>query len=108
MKDMNFHHHLTYPPPKHPLRVSLVIREDNQDGMTNGSLFLMDQMFKKDPRMQCLQEEGPKLVFDLLDRYSNVVTKLDGPRDVLGLAAFLSMKVEMPIATLLKKSNIVV
>ena len=67
----------------------------------------MEQMFAEDPGMQKLEEEeGPRLVFNLLDKCLDAVTRLDGPRDVSGLVAFLSMKVEMPIATLLRSNRL--
>ena len=66
----------------------------------------MEWMFAKDPRMQKLEEEGPRFVFNLPNIYLDTVTRLDGPRDVSGLGAFLSMKVEMPIAMLYKATEI--
>ena len=51
--------------------------------------------------MQKFEEEGLGGIFNLLEKYSNIVTRPNGPRDISGLATFLSMKVEMPIATLL-------
>ena len=91
--------HLAYPPPKTPLRIPLIIREE--EGMCSKSSFLIGQMFVEDPEMKKMEEECPGLVFNLPNIYSDAITRPDGPRDLSGLVAFLSMKVEMPIATLL-------
>ena len=52
--------------------------------------------------MERLRHEGLHNPHDNLDRQSDGITVLGGPRDVAGLAAFLSMEVKMPIASLLR------
>ena len=56
---------------------------------------MMDSMFAEEPGMQKLEEEGQGLVFNLLDRCLDAITRPYGSRDVGGLATFQSMKVEM-------------
>ena len=63
--------------------------------MSNKSSFMMDSMFAEEPGMQKLEEEGQGLVFNLLDRCLDAITRPYGSRDVGGLATFQSMKVEM-------------
>ena len=59
-------------------------------------------MFAWDLGMQKLREEGPKIFYDHPDRHLDEITRPNGPRDIGGLSTFLSMKVEIPIGTLLK------
>ena len=70
--------------------------------MSNDKPLLMDRMFEEDPIMERLRHEGLHNPHDNLDRQSDCMTVPGGPRDVAGLAAFLSMEVKMPIASLLR------
>ena len=63
---------------------------------------LMDRMFEEDPIMERLRHEGLHNLHDNIDRQSDGITVPDAPRDVAELAAFLSMEVKMPIASLLR------
>ena len=51
--------------------------------------------------MERLRHEGLNNLHDNLERQFDDITVLGGPWDVAGLAAFLSMEVKMPIASLL-------
>ena len=55
--------------------------------------------------MEWLRHEGLNNLHDKMERQSDGITVLDGPRDVVGLAAFLSMEVKMPIASLLRGNS---
>ena len=41
VKDTTFPHHLSYPPPRQPLRIHSVVQEEIQNGMSSRSSFLM-------------------------------------------------------------------
>ena len=102
MKETMFAHHSSQLSPKPPLKIHLVVWEEN--GMISQSSFLMNQMCVEDPRMQKIEEKRRRIFCNLPKRHSVVVTRLDGPRDVGHLVVFLSMKVEMPIRILLKSN----
>ena len=63
---------------------------------------LMDHMFEEDPVMERLRHKGLNNLHDDMERQSNGIMMPDGPRDVARLAAFLSMEVKMPFASLLR------
>ena len=46
--------------------------------MSSKGSFLMERIFTEDPAMQKPKEEGPGRIFNLLDRYSETVIRLDG------------------------------
>ena len=70
--------------------------------MSNDEPLLMDRMSEEDPAMERLRHEGLHNFHDDLERQSDGITVPGGPRDVAGLATFLSMEVKMPIASLLR------
>ena len=70
--------------------------------MSNDEPMLMDRMFDEDPAMERLRHEGLNNLHDHMEKQSDGITVPGGPRDVAGLAAFLSMEVKMPIASLLR------
>ena len=77
----------------------------NEERMLNDEPLLMDHMFEEDPAIERLRHEGLHNLHDNLERQSNGITVPRGPRDVAGLAAFLSMEVKMPIASLLRGNS---
>ena len=97
--DIKFPKHQTYPTHRAPVKVPSIIAEMNEYRMKNDGSLLMDRMFEEDLAMERLQREGLHNLRDHMERQSNGITVLGGPRDVAGLAAFLSMEVKMPIAS---------
>ena len=80
------------------VKIPFIVVEKNEDILSNESSLLMDCMFKKDLVMEQLRHEGLNNLNDNMDRQSNGIIMLDGPRDVERLAASLSMELKMPIA----------
>ena len=70
--------------------------------MTNDGSLLMDRMFEEDPIMGRLRHEGLHNFHDNIERQFDGIIVPGGPRDVVGLATFLSIEVKMPIASLLR------
>ena len=54
---------------------------------SNESSLLMDHMFEEDSIMERLRHEGLNNLHDNMDRQSDGITMLDGPRDVATLVA---------------------
>ena len=77
----------------------------NEDRMSNDEPLLMDCIFEEDPAMERLRREDLHNLHDNLERQSDGITVPSGPRDVVGLAAFLSMEVKMSIASLLRGNS---
>ena len=100
--DIKFPPNQKYPTSRAPVKVPSIIAEVNEDHMSNDEPLLMDRMFDEDPAMERLRHEGLHNPYDNLERQSDGITVPGGPRDVAGLAAFLSMEVKMPIASLLR------
>ena len=90
--------------PSHrtPIKVPSIIAEMNKNQMSIDSPLLMDRMFEEDPIMERLRHEGLNNLHDNIEREFDGIMVPDGPRDVAGLATFLSMEVKMPIASLLR------
>ena len=78
MKETMFPHHSSPLSAKPPLKIPLVVQQQN------GRTLVMDQMFVKDPRMQRLKEGGPRILCDLPKRQSYAIIRPDGPKDVGG------------------------
>ena len=100
--DIKFPQHQKYPTHRASVKVPSIIVETNEDHMSLDDPLLMDQMFEEDPVMERLRHEGLNNLHDDIERQSDGITVLDGPRDVIGLVAFLSMEIKMPIASLLR------
>ena len=100
--DITFPKHQTYPIHRAPVKVPSIIAKMNEDRITNDGSLLMDHMFEEDSAMERLQREGLHNLHDHMERQYDGITVPGGPRDVVGLLAFLSMEVKMPIASLLK------
>ena len=100
--DIEFPKHQNYPTHRAIVKVPSIIAEMNEDQMSNDGSLLMDRMFEEDPIMERLRDEGLNNLHDNIERQSDGITVPGGPRDVAGLAAFLSMEVKMPIASLLR------
>ena len=100
--DIKFPPNQKYPTNRAQVKIPSIIAEANEDHMSNDEPLLMDRMFDEDPAMERLQREGLHHLHDHLERQSDGMTVPGGPKDVAGLAAFLSMEVKMPIASLLR------
>ena len=74
----------------------------NEDRMSVDDSLLMDRMFEEDQVIEQLRYEGLNNLHDDIGRQFDGISVPDGPRDVTGLVAFLSMEVKMPIASLLR------